>query len=466
MYSGGGATSLQPAQQATVPVHQHILSLATSPYGDNPIFKDLKPLGNLNEDALKPTNPAAQKAILESTSNQYKISPKVANGLKVKPVTSTLSKKSLFGGLEEFDSSIEESFSLKPNAKRLIIKPKVSTPSTLASNPNSTSSISVARSQETIQSNAEERRSSQIPTTSSEIDNARRVSWLHSNFDKVPQQNRGDPEANSTMQDLVSSGKSKSSSIDKHSTSPGILRQDLNRTNITSMQHKSVHFPGLNANDSILSTKSFLDDTNADISLINTEPHPTGIVLQRSGYYTIPPLDKLTDFMTEDGKCIVPNFTVGRRGYGNVYFGEPIDVAGLNLDELVHFRHKEVIIYPDDENKPPVGEGLNRKAQITLDQVWPHDKTLHEPIKDRERLEEMNFESKLRAVCDKHDTRFVEYRPETGSWVFKVEHFSKYGLSDSDEEEGAADAKKVKPNQPGKEGLKSKLTGAIPKVCC
>lgn len=66
--------------------------MATCPYGDNPIFKDLKPLGSLNEDALKPTNPAAQKAILESSSNQYKISPKVTNGLKVKPIGSTISK--------------------------------------------------------------------------------------------------------------------------------------------------------------------------------------------------------------------------------------------------------------------------------------------------------------------------------------------------------------------------------------
>lgn len=117
----------------------------------------------------------------------------------------------------------------------------------------------------------------------------------------------------------------------------------------------------------------------------------------------------------------------------------------LNIDFcVVHFRHKEVIIYPDDENKPAVGKGLNRKAQVTLDQVWPHDKTDRKPIKDRERLEEMGYEDKLRRVCEKHDMRYIDYRPETGSWVFKVEHFSKYGLSDSDEEDAPVDPKKAK----------------------
>lgn len=152
-------------------------------------------------------------------------------------------------------------------------------------------------------------------------------------------------------------------------------------------------------------------------------------------YYTIPSMDDLKSYLAEDGSCVVPNFTVGREGYGNVYFGKEIDVAGLNLDEIVHFRNKEIIVYPDDDNKPPIGHGLNREAQVTLDQVWPLDKTKHEPIKDANRLAEMDWEAKLRRVCDKNETRFIEYRPETGSWVFRVKHFSKYGLNDSDEED-------------------------------
>lgn len=81
--------------------------------------------------------------------------------------------------------------------------------------------------------------------------------------------------------------------------------------------------------------------------------------------------------------------------------------------------------------------------------MWPFDKTIHEPIKDPERLAGMDYEGKLRRVCDKHDTKFIEYRPETGSWVFRVNHFSKYGLNDSDEEDAApVDPKKPKLSLP------------------
>lgn len=160
----------------------------------------------------------------------------------------------------------------------------------------------------------------------------------------------------------------------------------------------------------------------------------TGITLQRPDYYTIPPLNELIDFVHEDGTCIVPNFTIGHNTHGAVYYDVPIDVANLNLDELVHIRHKEVEIYRDDADKPPVGEGLNRSAQITLHQVWPTDTSLHEPIRDRNRLEEMNYEAKLRAVCDKNDSQFIEYQPGSGTWVFKVNHFTKYGCRDMNDE--------------------------------
>lgn len=47
-------------------------------------------------------------------------------------------------------------------------------------------------------------------------------------------------------------------------------------------------------------------------------------------------------------------------GYGSIFFFGEVNVTGLNLDEIIHFRRKEVIVYPDEKNKPPEGEGLNR----------------------------------------------------------------------------------------------------------
>lgn len=77
-------------------------------------------------------------------------------------------------------------------------------------------------------------------------------------------------------------------------------------------------------------------------------------------------------------------------------------------------------MYPDDDNKPSIGTELNRKCQVTLEQVWPIDKTTREPIKDPERLLKMKYEEKLRRSTAKMSANFIEYRPLTGSWVFKV----------------------------------------------
>ena len=61
-----------------------------------------------------------------------------------------------------------------------------------------------------------------------------------------------------------------------------------------------------------------------------------------------------------------------------------------------------------------------RKAEVTLDGVWPNDKTSCAQIRSPERLTEMNYEGRLEKASRRQGARFLEYRTETGSWVFEV----------------------------------------------
>lgn len=429
-------------QQPGQDIHQKILALTGNPYGDNELFKGLKPSVGISDDSLRATNPAAQKALLEASSN-FKISPNSSSKIRVKPISAAVTKKCLFDGLEEYDASLNESFSLKPNPKRLIIKPRTSLN---ASRPNEESVFNRTRDSSKIiekENDAPETFHNQIPLLpppTDELDSDRRVSWLRTAPSQGirSRQKLRETGGDSTFSQITQSGNKEQETLPSPS--------EVSPSNTISMLNETFR-----SNDDAQS--------EVDISVIvgSAEPHPTGIILRRAGYYTIPSLDEIVDYMDSDGRCVVPDFTVGRRGYGNVFFEDEMDVSGLDLDDICHFRNKEINVYQDDDNKPPIGEGLNRRAQVTLDQIWPYDKSTHEPIKDPERLEAMGYEAKLRRICEKRGTKFVDYRPETGSCVFKVDHFSKYTLSDSDEDdevEPRVDPKKAKIIGPTANGKK------------
>lgn len=62
-------------------------------------------------------------------------------------------------------------------------------------------------------------------------------------------------------------------------------------------------------------------------------PHPAGLILSRPGYYTIPSLEALGEMVDEDGNCFVEDFTIGREGYGSIFFPGITNVANMNFDE-------------------------------------------------------------------------------------------------------------------------------------
>ncbi|RCV46332.1 hypothetical protein SETIT_9G523200v2 [Setaria italica] len=157
-------------------------------------------------------------------------------------------------------------------------------------------------------------------------------------------------------------------------------------------------------------------------------------VLRSSEYFTRPSIDELVEREEADpGYCSrVPNFVIGRAGYGQVRFLGNTDVRGIDLNDIVRFDKHSVVVYEDETGKPPVGHGLNKAAEVSL---LLNLKDLPEPSI----LVEV-----LRCRARKQGTRFLSFNPVNGKWKFEVDHFSRFGLVDEEEEDAVMDEAAVR----------------------
>lgn len=154
-------------------------------------------------------------------------------------------------------------------------------------------------------------------------------------------------------------------------------------------------------------------------------------------YWTLPSIEELRMMKTKDLKS-VPNFKAGRVGYGRIEFQEHVDLSRIeNLEtdlcgEVIVFKQSLCSVYPDDPvDKPPVGEELNVPAVITLDNCWALDKATRMPLKDPAHPRVKLFTKRL---MKSEDTDFIEYDARNGQWTFAVQHFTTYGIDDSEED--------------------------------
>ncbi|XP_031391061.1 nuclear pore complex protein NUP98A isoform X2 [Punica granatum] len=155
--------------------------------------------------------------------------------------------------------------------------------------------------------------------------------------------------------------------------------------------------------------------------------------LRHSDYYTEPRIQELAaKERAEPGFCRrVRDFVVGRHGFGSIKFMGETDVRRLDLESLIQFNNREVIVYMDDSKKPPVGQGLNKPAEVTLLNIKCIDKKTRKQYTEGPKVEKYKEMLKQKAVDQ--GAEFVSYDPVKGEWKFRVDHFSKYELRDDDE---------------------------------
>lgn len=192
-----------------------------------------------------------------------------------------------------------------------------------------------------------------------------------------------------------------------------------------------------------LDAESNMDGNSApdiEIEAIADESKERKVDKKSKEYWCSPSAEQLLKLPFKQLNAI-PNFVIGRKGYGTISFDYDVDLSefvedfeGSLFDNLVIFNGNQTVeVYPDESSKPPVGYGLNVPATITLEQVYPIDRKTKKPIKDNSKLIEVQlFVKKLKKL---KGMEFVSYNPFGGIWTFRVKHFSIWGLIDDEDVE-------------------------------
>ncbi|KAK7392446.1 hypothetical protein VNO78_20885 [Psophocarpus tetragonolobus] len=113
-------------------------------------------------------------------------------------------------------------------------------------------------------------------------------------------------------------------------------------------------------------------------------------------------------------------------GYGYVGYLNETGVRGLYINKIVKFHRHEIVVYNDENDKPAIGQDLNKAAEVVL--VLDN-----ELLKSKEGKEDA-IVRKLKQITKRQQAQFVSFNIVTGEWKFLVEHFSRFGFGEDDKQ--------------------------------
>ncbi|KAM0881104.1 hypothetical protein ACQ4PT_033170 [Festuca glaucescens] len=142
--------------------------------------------------------------------------------------------------------------------------------------------------------------------------------------------------------------------------------------------------------------------------------------LYKADYYTLPSIAELAAReCQEPGSCShVKDFTVSRHGYGSVKFDGETDVRMLDITSIVEFKDREINAYMDESNRPPVGQELNKPAEITLLNVKCVDQKTGLQLMEGPAVDA--YKEVLAQWTKSRDAEFISFDPVKGEWKFRV----------------------------------------------
>jgi len=157
--------------------------------------------------------------------------------------------------------------------------------------------------------------------------------------------------------------------------------------------------------------------------------------LTKSGYNVYPSITELEVFSEAD-LAAVTGFKVERPGYGSVEWDGAVDVRGVDIDTVVIIESKNVSVYDEAEEtgeKPQQGSKLNRPAVITMYGVYPKDGA------QSSAEAKAKLTRKIKKTTEKMGAELLSFEEESGLWMFRVGHFSRYGLDDDSDDDSDDD---------------------------
>ena len=179
------------------------------------------------------------------------------------------------------------------------------------------------------------------------------------------------------------------------------------------------------------------EDASPEVPTTNGRPPaaPQSQVDQKPGHYWMKPHKDVLQKLPKDQRTRVQGFSVGREGCGFVEFDMPVDLTlTKSLDDIygnvVQIELRSITVYPDQNKKPAQGKGLNVPSTLHLENSWPRQKDKKTPLYETSGPRFQKHVDRLRKVGG---TDFIRYEKDTGTWVFKVPHFTTYGFDYDDD---------------------------------